>query len=77
MKNKKENMTPLEKDLLEKTLFSNELALQNLESSKRLMNLADDDPDYLQAKHNIEVMFEKHKIEYKELTGIDYTNILK
>ena len=52
-------MTLLEKDLLEKTLFSNELALQSLETSKRLMKLADDDPDYLQAKHNIEVMFEK------------------
>lgn len=70
-------MTPLEKNLLEQTLFSNELALHNLESSKRLMNLADDDLDYLQAKHSIEKMFEKHKQEYKELTGIDYTNILK
>ena len=70
-------MTLLEKDLLEKTLFSNELALQSLETSKRLMKLADDDPDYLQAKHNIEVMFEKHKQEYKELTGNDYMNQLK
>lgn len=70
-------MTPLEKNLLEKTLFSNELALQSLEDSKRLMKLSDDDPDYLQAKHNIEAMFEKHKLEYKELTGTDYINILK
>ena len=62
---------------LENKLFANELALRNLENSKRLMNLADDDPDYLQAKHNIEVEFEKHKIEYKELTGTDYTNMLK
>lgn len=62
---------------LENKLFANELALQNLENSKRLMNLADDDPDYLQAKHNIEVMFEKHKQEYKELTGNDYMNRLK
>ena len=70
-------MTPLEKDLLEKTLFANELALRNLEYSKRLMNLADDDPDYLQTKHNVEAMFEKHKQEYKELTGNDYINQLK
>jgi hypothetical protein len=62
---------------LEKKLFANELALQNLENSKRLMNIADDDPDYLQAKHNIEVAFEKHKQEYKDLTGADYTNMLK
>jgi hypothetical protein len=62
---------------LEKKLFANELALQNLENSKRLMNIADDDPDYLQAKHNIEVAFEKHKQEYKDLTGADYINILK
>lgn len=62
---------------LEKKLFANELALRNLENSKRLMNLADDDPDYLQAKHNIEVEFEKHKQEYKELTGNDYMNRLK
>lgn len=62
---------------LEKKLFANELALQNLENSKRLMNIADDDLDYLQAKHNIEVVFERHKIEYKDLTGTDYTNILK
>jgi hypothetical protein len=62
---------------LENKLFANELALQNLENSKRLINLADDDPDYLQAKHNIEVMFEKHKQEYKELTGNDYMNLLK
>ena len=70
-------MTPLEKNLLEQTLISNELALQNLEVSKRLMKLADDDPDYLQAKQNIEAAFEMHKLEYKELTGTDYTNILK
>ena len=70
-------MTQLEKNLLENTLFSNELALQNLENSKRLMKLADDDPDYLQAKHNIEAMFEKHKLEYKELTGTDYKTRLK
>ena len=62
---------------LENKLFANELALQNLESSKRLMNLADNDPDYLQAKHNIEEAFEKHKQEYKELTGTDYINLLK
>ena len=62
---------------LEKKLFANELALQNLEKSKNLMKLVDDDPDYLQTKHNIEVMFEKHKLEYKELTGTDYINILK
>lgn len=70
-------MTPLEKNLLEQTLISNELALQNLEVSKRLMKLADDDPDYLQAKQNIEAAFEMHKLEYKELTGTDYINILK
>lgn len=70
-------MTSLEKNLLEQTLISNELALQNLEFSKCLMKLEDDDPDYLQAKHNIEKMFEKHKQEYKELTGADYTNQLK
>ena len=70
-------MTPLEKNLLEQTLISNELALQNLEVSKRLMKLADDDPDYLQAKQNIEAAFEIHKLEYKELTGTDYINILK
>lgn len=62
---------------LEKKLFANELALHNLENSKRLMKLADDDPDYLKAKHNIEIMFEKHKLEYKELTGTDYINLLK
>ena len=62
---------------LEKKLFANELALQNLENSKRLMKLADDDPDYLQAKQNIEAAFEMHKLEYKELTGTDYINILK
>jgi hypothetical protein len=62
---------------LEKKLFANELALKNLENSKRLMNLADDDSDYLQAKHNIEGEFEKHKQEYKELTGNDYINQLK
>lgn len=70
-------MTPLEKNLLEQTLISNELALQNLEFSKRLMKLDDDDPDYLQAKHNIEAAFEMHKLEYKELTGNDYINMLK
>lgn len=70
-------MTPLEKNLLEQTLISNELALQNLEVSKRLMKLADDDPDYLQAKQNIEAAFEMHKLEYKELTGTDYINMLK
>ena len=70
-------MTQLEKNLLENTLFSNELALQNLENSKNLMKLADDDPDYLQAKHNIESTFEKHKLEYKELTGTDYKIRLK
>lgn len=70
-------MTPLEKNLLEQTLFSKELALQNLELSKRLMKLADDDIDYLQAKHNIEAMFERNKQKYKELTGTDYINILK
>jgi hypothetical protein len=70
-------MTPLEKNLLEQTLISNELALQNLEVSKRLMKLADDDPDYLQAKQNIEAAFEMHKLEYKELTGTDYINLLK
>lgn len=62
---------------IEKKLFANELALRNLENSKRLMKLSDDDPDYLQAKHNIESMFEKHKLEYKELTGTDYINLLK
>lgn len=62
---------------LEKKLFANELALRNLENSKRLMNLADDDPDYLQAKHNIEEEFEKHKQEYKALTGNNYMNRLK
>ena len=70
-------MTPLEKNLLEQTLISNELALQNLEVSKRLMKLADDDPDYLQAKQNIEATFEMHKLEYKDLTGTDYINLLK
>lgn len=62
---------------LENKLFANELALQNLEVSKRLMKLADDNPDYLQAKHNIEAAFEMHKLEYKELTGTDYINLLK
>ena len=61
---------------LEKKLFANELALQNLELSKRLMNISDDDSDYLQAKHNIESVFEMNKLEYKELTGSDYINIL-
>jgi hypothetical protein len=41
------------------------------------MNLNDNDSDYLQAKNDIEKMFEKHKQEYKELTGNDYTSILK
>jgi hypothetical protein len=62
---------------LEKKLFANELALKNLENSKSLMNISDTDPAYLQTKHSIEVVFEKHKQEYKELTGTDYTNILK
>ena len=62
---------------LEKKLFANELALHNLESSKRLMKLADDDPDYLQAKYNIEAAFEEHKREYKKLSGTDYINQLK
>lgn len=70
-------MTPLEKNLLEQTLISNELALHNLEVSKRLMKLADDDPYYLQAKQNIEAAFEMNKLEYKELTGTDYINLLK
>lgn len=61
---------------IEKKLFANELALQNLELSKRLMKLADDDPDYLQVKHNIEAEFEMHKLEYKELTGVHYINRL-
>ena len=62
---------------LEKKLFANELAFQNLELSKRLMNISDDDSDYLQAKHNIESVFEMNKLEYKELTGTDYINLLK
>lgn len=62
---------------LEKKLFANELALKNLENSKRLMNISDDDSDYLQAKHNIESVFEMNKLEYKELTWTDYINILK
>lgn len=62
---------------LEKKLFAGELALRNLENYKSLRKLADDDPDYLQTKRNIEETFEKHKQEYKELTGTDYTNILK
>ena len=62
---------------LEKKLFANELALKNLENSKCLSKIADDDPNYLQAKHNIEETFEKHKQEYKELTGNDYINRLK
>jgi hypothetical protein len=62
---------------LEKKLFANELAFQNLELSKRLMNISDDDSDYLQAKHNIESVFEMNKLEYKELTSTDYINILK
>ena len=32
---------------------------------------------HLQAKHNIESVFEMNKLEYKELTGTDYINILK
>lgn len=62
---------------LEKKLFANEIALKNLENSKRLMKLSDDDTDYLQAKHNIETEFKMHKQEYKELTGTDYVNQLK
>ena len=62
---------------LEKKLFANELAFQNLELTKRFMNISDDDSDYLQAKHNIESVFEMNKLEYKELTGTDYINILK
>jgi hypothetical protein len=62
---------------LEKKLFANELALKNLENSKSLMNISDTDPAYLQTKHSIEVAFEKHKQEYKDLTGADYINILK
>ena len=62
---------------LEKKLFANELALHNLESMRRLLNRADDDPDYLRTKHNIEVEFEKHKQVYKELTGNDYINQLE
>lgn len=69
-------MTKLEKSLLENTLFSNELALHNLWVTKCFMKLADDDPDYLQTKHNIEEAFERHKQEYKELTGDDYVNQL-
>lgn len=61
---------------LKNKLFANELALKNLERSKRLMNIADDNPDYLQTKHNIEEAFERHKMEYKELTGDDYVNKL-
>jgi uncharacterized protein (DUF2249 family) len=62
---------------LEKKLFANELALKNLENSKSLMNISDTDPAYLQTKYSIEVVFEKHKQEYKELTGTDYINLLK
>lgn len=40
------------------------------------MKLADDDIDYLQVKHNIETEFERHKLEYKELTGTHYINRL-
>jgi hypothetical protein len=40
------------------------------------MNIDDDNPDYLQAKHNKEETFERHKLEYKELTGDDYVNRL-
>ena len=61
---------------LEKKLFANELALQNLETNRHLMGLADGDAVYLQLKHNIEEAFEKHKQEYKELTGNDYINQL-
>lgn len=61
---------------IEEKLFANELALQNLELSKRLMKIADDDPDYLQVKHNIESAFEMNKLEYKELTGTHYINKL-
>lgn len=69
-------MTKLEKKFLENTLFSNELALHNIEITKCFMKLADDDPDYLHAKHNVEEAFERHKQEYKELTGNDYVNQL-
>jgi uncharacterized protein (DUF2249 family) len=62
---------------LEKKLFANELALKNLENSKSLMNISDTDPAYLQTKYSIEFVFEKHKQEYKELTGTDYINLLK
>ena len=58
-------------------IFANELALQNLETSRRLMELTDSDPIYLQIKHNIEETFEKHKQKYKELTGKDYITQLK
>ncbi len=50
-------------ELEKKLFFSNELALQN--------------PGYLQAKRNIEEAFEKHKQEYKDLTGNDYITKLK
>lgn len=50
-------------ELEKKLFFSNDLALQN--------------PGYLQAIRNIEEAFEKHKQEYKELTGNDYINRLK
>lgn len=53
---------------IEKKLFANELALQNLETTRHLMGLADSDAVYLQLKHNIEEAFEKHKQEYKELS---------
>lgn len=62
---------------IEKKLFAGELALRNLENYKSLRKLADDDPDYLQTKRNIEETFEKHKQEYKELTGNEYINRLK
>lgn len=60
---------------LEKKLFANELALQNLEISRQLVGLANWDSYYLRLKHDIEVAFEKHKQEYKELTGNDYKSI--
>ena len=62
---------------IERKLFANEMALKNLETSKRMRGLADDDPDYLRTKHNVEEAFEKHKQEYKRLTGSDYINRLK
>jgi hypothetical protein len=62
---------------LERKLFANEISLLNVEFFKRSRKLADDDPAYLQIKRNIEETFEKHKQEYKKLTGNDYINRLK